>query len=310
MKRRDWELRLSNKRKNRLLIGLTVIFLVILAIPTFFWMKNTNKTMAERRKSMMSPVIMIPGSSATTNRFNELVTLLNKDTNRKHSLLKIEVKTDGSLKYSGKIDRNDNEPIIVVGFENNHDGYSNIKKQAAWFNIAFKALSEQYKFNNFKAFGHSNGGLIWTYWLEHYYSDYQDEISIKKLMTLGTPYNFDETNSKNRTIMLNEFIKKKSKIPSSLVVYSISGGESYDSDGLVPENSVEAGKYIFQNQVKHYTMMTVTGATAQHSSLPQNKEVVQVIEQYLLNKDKANDGQGPVNNIKRFELNGKKKSKK
>ena len=309
MKRRGEKLHLNSKRKNRFIIITTLIFLIILAIPTFFWMKNTNKIMAERRKSMMSPVIMIPGSSATTNRFNELVTLLNKDTHRNHSLLKIEVQTDGSLKYSGKIDRNDNEPFIVVGFENNHDGYSNIKKQTGWFDIAFNALSKQYKFNNFKAFGHSNGGLIWTYWLEHYYDQYRDEISIKKLMTLGTPYNFDETNSKNRTLMLNEFIKNKQKIPSSLIVYSISGGESYDSDGLVPESSVEAGKYIFQNQVKHYTAMTVTGADAQHSSLPQNKEVVQVIEQYLLNSQKSNDNQQPANNIKRFELSSKKKKK-
>lgn len=309
MKEREEKLHLNNKRKNKFIIIGTLIFLVILAIPTFFWMKNTNKIMAERRKSMMSPVIMIPGSSATTNRFNELVTLLNKDTHRNHSLLKIEVQTDGSIKYSGKIDRNDNEPFIVVGFENNRDGYSNIKKQAAWFDIAFNALTEQYKFNNFKAFGHSNGGLIWTYWLEHYYDQYEDEIAIKKLMTLGTPYNFDETNSKNRTLMLNEFIKNKKKIPSSLIVYSIYGGESYDSDGLVPESSAEAGKYIFQNQVKHYTAMTVTGADAQHSSLPQNKEVVQVIEQYLLNTQKERENQQPANNIKRFELNNKKKKK-
>lgn len=309
MKRRGEKLHLNSKRKNRFIIITTLIFLIILAIPTFFWMKNTNKIMAERRKSMMSPVIMIPGSSATTNRFNELVTLLNKDTHRNHSLLKIEVQTDGSLKYSGKIDRNDNEPFIVVGFENNHDGYSNIKKQTGWFDIAFNALTEQYKFNNFKAFGHSNGGLIWTYWLEHYYDQYRDEISIKKLMTLGTPYNFDETNSKNRTLMLNEFIKNRKEIPSSLIVYSIYGGESYDSDGLVPESSAEAGKYIFQNQVKHYTAMTVTGADAQHSSLPQNKEVVQVIEQYLLNTQKERENQQPANNIKRFELNSKKKKK-
>ena len=309
MKRRGEKLHLNSKRKNRFIIITTLIFLIILAIPTFFWMKNTNKIMAERRKSMMSPVIMIPGSSATTNRFNELVTLLNKDTHRNHSLLKIEVQTDGSLKYSGKIDRNDNEPFIVVGFENNHDGYSNIKKQTGWFDIAFNALTEQYKFNNFKAFGHSNGGLIWTYWLEHYYDQYRDEISIKKLMTLGTPYNFDETNSKNRTLMLNEFIKNRKEIPSSLIVYSIYGGESYDSDGLVPESSAEAGKYIFQNQVKHYTAMTVTGADAQHSSLPQNKEVVQVIEQYLLNTQKERENQQPANNIKRFELNSKKNKK-
>ena len=72
-------------------------------------------------------------------------------------------------------------------------------------------------------------------------------------------------------------------------VYSVSGGENYESDGLVPESSVAAGKYIFQNQVKHYTTMTITGADAQHSSLPQNKQVVQLIEQYLLENNNGDN---------------------
>ena len=56
---------------------------------------------------------------------------------------------------------------------------------------------------------------------------------------------------------------------------------------------MEAGKYIFQNQVKSYTTMTVTGAEAQHSSLPQNKQVVKIIQQYLL---KQQVKPGPSNN--------------
>ena len=49
------------------------------------------------------------------------------------------------------IDAKDNEPVIVVGFENNKDGYSNIKKQAKLFNQAFEALQEKYNFNNLRA---------------------------------------------------------------------------------------------------------------------------------------------------------------
>ena len=65
---------LNKKRisKNRLLLLGTFIFLIVLSIPTFFWIKSANHDLAERRKSQMSPVIMIPGSSATTERFNEL----------------------------------------------------------------------------------------------------------------------------------------------------------------------------------------------------------------------------------------------
>ncbi|MCW8089801.1 alpha/beta hydrolase [Lactobacillus jensenii] len=285
MKRLMQKMRL-NKDYCRILSALIVV--IATAIPTIIWVNSANKIRAQRHNSQVSPVIMVPGSSATTERFNQLVKLLNQKTDRKHSLLKVNVGTDGSLTYSGSISKQDQEPIIVVGFKNNHDGYSNIKKQAKWLNIAFNALSKQYKFNNFKAFGHSNGGLIWTYWLEHYYSEYSSIINIKVLMTLGSPYNFSESNIKNKTQMLTDFIKYKSKIPKSLTVYSISGGENYESDGLVPENSVEAAKYVFQKQVAHFTAMTVTGLDAQHSSLPQNKQVVELIKQYVLQKDNQN----------------------
>ena len=276
-----------NKRNFKWLL---ILFLLVLAlsIPGYSWMKKTNHDRAERRKSMVSPVVMVPGSSATVERFNPLIAKLNKNNPHPHSVLKVEVQTNGELKYSGSINKGDNEPIIVIGFENNKDGYSNIKKQAKWFDMAFEQVSESYKFNNFKAFGHSNGGLILTYWLEHYYSDYSDEIKIKKLMTLASPFNFNESNISHKTQMLSDFIKYKSKLPKSLVVYSLTGGQSYESDGIVPEASVAAAKYVFQNQVKQFTEMTVTGTNANHSALPQNKEVVDAIKQYLLKKESNN----------------------
>ncbi|RVU71425.1 MULTISPECIES: alpha/beta hydrolase [Lactobacillus] len=269
---------------------LVVLFIVLLAlsIPAFFWMKKTNHDRAQRRKSLLSPVVMVPGSSATIERFNSLIAMLNEDSPHPHSVLKIKVMKDGSLKYKGSINRGDNEPFIVIGFENNKDGYSNIKKQAGWLDTAFYEISQTYKFNNFKAFGHSNGGLVWTYWLEHCYSEYESEIKIKRLMTLASPFNFDEDNLNHRTQMLADFIKYKKQLPKSLKVYSLTGGQTYESDGIVPENSVAAAKYIFQNQVKSFMEITVTGKQANHSDLPQNEQVVQVMKQYLLSKNKQN----------------------
>lgn len=268
-------------KRNWKWVALMAAVLLIFVVPTFFWVRNNNRFLAQRRKSQMSPIIMVPGSSATTDRFNGLVDLMNRDSFAKHSLLKVKVDTDGSVSYSGSIHRGDLEPIIVIGFVDNHDGYSNIKKQAGWLNIAFYNLSQQYRFNNFKAFGHSNGGLIWTYWLEHYYSRYRDSIQMRRLMTLGTPYNFSEKSANHKTQMLTDFIKRKNQIPKKLVVFSVSGGQDYESDGRVPEASVDAGKYIYQKQAASYTTMKVTGSDAQHSSLPQNRQVVSLIEQYL-----------------------------
>ncbi len=265
-----------------ILTGISLALVLLFAFPTYTWMQHRNEEMSIRRHSRFSPVLMVPGSSATTQRFNQLISLLNSSTIEKHSVLKVEVGEDGTLNYSGQISKGDQEPFIIIGFQDNHDGYANIKKQAVWFDDAFSLLSDQYKFNNFKAFGHSNGGLILTYWLEHYYATYRDQIKIKRLMTVGTPYNFNEKSIADKTQMLEDFLKNKKKIPTNLSVYTVIGGQNYESDGIVPEESVAAGKYIYQKQVKTYMSMMVTGDDAQHSSLPQNRQVLQLIEQYLL----------------------------
>ncbi|SCA91551.1 hypothetical protein LP2241_20321 [Pseudolactococcus piscium] len=50
-----------------------------------------------------------------------------------------------------------------------------------------------------------------------------------------------------------------------------------------------AGKYIFQNQVKTYTQITVSGSDAEHSSLPENTEVITLIQEYLLSVPKRGE---------------------
>ena len=173
-----------------------LLVIILLTIPAYFQIHSSNQLRAQRQRATMSPIIMIPGSSATKERFNRLVNLLNRDTHQKHSLLKVEVYNNGKITYSGKINKGDREPFIVVGFQNNHDGYDNIKKQATMFDAAFAQLSEEYQFNNFKAFGHSNGGLIWTRWIETYYADYKDDIKLRFLMTVASPFNLAETSIK------------------------------------------------------------------------------------------------------------------
>lgn len=275
-------------------IGLVLAFafIIVLAIPSYSWTRQNIKAIEKFHNSKLSPIIMIPGSSATENRFDGLVKKLNQ-TKRgvKHSLLKVKVWNDGRITYSGSISSKDNEPIIVVGFENNADGYNNIKKQAKMFHAAFADLQNKYSFNNFKAFSHSNGGLIYTAFIENYLNEY--DVDLKTLMTVGTPYNFNETNINNKSEMLADFIKNKKNIPSTLIMYSVAGTITYDSDELVPDASVSAGKYIYQNQAKSYTEITVTGEDAQHSDLPTNDEVVSLVNQYIVESQREEQKQAP-----------------
>ncbi len=274
-------------KKTALVFTLVCLFLIGLAVPSYSWTRKNVQKIEKFYNSKLSPIIMIPGSSATENRFDGLVTKLNQDRQgTKHSLLKVKVWNDGTITYSGSIDAKDNEPIIVIGFENNKDGYSNIKKQAEMVNHAFEALQEKYNFNNFKGLAHSNGGLIYTAFIENYLGDY--DVDLKTLMTIGTPYNFTETNIKNKSEMLADFIKNKEAIPTTLHMYSVAGTITYDSDELVPDASVSAGKYIYQNQAASYTEITVTGEDAQHSDLPTNDEVVALIKQHIESQDHQN----------------------
>ncbi|MGQ2376368.1 alpha/beta hydrolase [Companilactobacillus zhachilii] len=285
--------RTLRKNKNfKYLVALGLI-LILLGIPSYMWTKSNVTTLAGRYNSPMSPVIMIPGSSATANRFDDLVKTINRQYGEHHSLLKMTVHKNDKITYTGSIRPNDTRPFIVVGFENNKDGYSNIKQQAAWFNIAFNKLKDRYRFNNFNAFGHSNGGLIWTYFLEHYFDD--STITVNQMLTVGTPYNFEEKSTSNRTQMLNDLVKDRNKIPEDLTYYSIAGTQLYTDDGIVPIGSVDAGKYIYEGHIKRYTLITLTGTKAQNSDMIANNQFIDIFHQYIVGNGINGMGQNPPN---------------
>lgn len=48
-------------------------------------------------------------------------------------------------------------------------------------------------------------------------------------------------------------LRHRNKLPKYLTMYSVAGTKNYVADGIVPVSSVEAGKYIYQGAVRHYT---------------------------------------------------------
>lgn len=271
--------------KRKLMIGsLTIVLVLAVFIPSLLWLQQRITHYKTNYRTPLDPTIMVPGSSASQDRFDTLITQLREETKTAHSVLKVKVATNGQLSYTGSIRRGDNQPFIVIAFENNHDGYTNINKQAQWLNIAFKSLVQTYHFNHFSALGHSNGGLILSLFLEKYFAQTKN-VTIDRLMTIATPYNMESDSTTTQTAMLKELIAGRRNLPKKLTVYSVAGTENYSSDGTVPANSVNQGKYVFQNYVAHYTQITVTGDDTTHSDLPQNKQIVLLIRQYLLQEN-------------------------
>ncbi len=261
--------------KNKVILITSVILLLVLGFFSHKAIAQSSDKEAKIQNSRMKPIIFVPGSSATINRFDDLFKELNA-TGPVHSVLKVQVNENNQLVFHGKLNPRDRQPFIVVGFQDNRDGYSNIKKQTKWLNLALTEIQNRYHFRDFSAIGHSNGGLVWTNYLEQDYA--ASSFNIPTLMTLGTPFNFSETSMQRRTEMLNDFIADNNQLPDNLVMYSVAGTDDYTDDGIVPVESVLAGKYIYQNKVKSYTQIIVSGANAQHSSLPENPEVVNLIQ--------------------------------
>ncbi|MFR6021190.1 MAG: alpha/beta hydrolase, partial [Lactobacillaceae bacterium] len=81
-----------------LLLLVSVLAVTAIMLPATSWMEQNVKSARVVHNSRMQPIILIPGSSATEDRFNTLITQLNAQTTG-HSLLKITVKTNGTLTY-------------------------------------------------------------------------------------------------------------------------------------------------------------------------------------------------------------------
>ncbi len=77
--RPNWQ----RRRRSLLVLVLGLLFLGFLIQPSYQWTKTNVAAMAGRHDSQMSPIIMIPGSSATQNRFDTLVKQLNKADHRR-----------------------------------------------------------------------------------------------------------------------------------------------------------------------------------------------------------------------------------
>lgn len=272
--------------KKKTWINIIIGIMLLLTIPAYQTMQASVNSERVWHNSRVSPVIFIPGSSANQDRFDNLFQQMHLGKRKlKRSVLKITVQKNDKIKTSGSIAARDQEPFIVIAFQNNQDGYTNISQQTRWLKIAMNYLTNNYNFNNFSAIGHSNGGLIWTWYLEKYFN--RNDLTINSLMTVGTPYNSLESNIKNETAIFRQLYRNKENLPANLIVYAIAGTKNYQDDGIVPYQSVEAGKYIYQKQVKKYTQITVTGENSSHGSLLDNPQVTRLVQENIMDNRKT-----------------------
>ncbi len=226
------------------------------------------------------PLILIPGTDANGNRFDNFMNELMKQVGKK-DILKINVKTDGTTEWTSSLSKKSIDPFIVISFSDSSE--KGVEKQAEWTDIAMKKAHQLYSFKSYNALGHSNGGLVWTIYLENI--AYQPSSQMKSLITLGTPYNYLDPKanpypnraSLTETDMLKQMISKRKRLPNSLKMISIGGNYKEDSDGIVPLTSALSSRKIYKNKVASYSEKIFHGDNARHNMLTENPEVINYI---------------------------------
>ncbi|MFR8086488.1 MAG: alpha/beta hydrolase, partial [Leuconostoc gelidum] len=63
--------------KNKIILILSLLFMVVLGFYGQHWVAQTSTSQSKIQNSRMTPVIFIPGSSATVNRFDNLLSTIN-----------------------------------------------------------------------------------------------------------------------------------------------------------------------------------------------------------------------------------------
>ena len=255
---------------------MTVIFLFSLII----FYKSTKNTAEQKVNSTQVPLILIPGTNGDRNRFDNFMNMIMKKIG-KRDIIKINVKTDGTTEWTSSLTKKSIAPFIVISFSDSSE--KGVEKQAEWTDIAMKKAHQLYSFNSYNALGHSNGGLVWTIYLEK--MTQKSTSQMKNLITLGTPYNYLDSNanpypnssSLTETDMLRRMINKKGKIPHSLRMISIAGNYKNNGDGVVPLTSALSSSKIYKNQAKSYDEKIFYGINASHGKLIENDQIIDYI---------------------------------
>lgn len=242
----------------------------------------------QKIKPVREAFIMIPGSDTKADRFvkfqHDLNQVENKQGNFPHSMLEVTVKPNGRIHYAGKVSKLDRHPIITIAFAQNNDNYATVKRDAKLLTLAMDQIKNNYQIRRFSGFGHSNGGLVWTYWLEHYYYQPAD-YKLTNIMLVGTPFNGYSNNSAVFIPQLRDLVKYRHNIDPNINIINVLGTRSYISDTLVPENSALAAKYIYQPVSHNYMAVTLTGRQVSHYELPQDSRLIQLIRDLIWHED-------------------------
>ncbi len=207
------------------------------------------------------------------------------------------VDKNGNVKLSGHISKNAQNPIIKVGFLDNHN--HNYQTDARFAYNAITSVQTKYPFTKMNLVGHSMGNMDILFMLLYYGQRKKNSHRLNgKLILLVTLMGFVACKILLIRIIIKmvnpikwiQIIKKLTKLrqiyPKGVSVMNIYGDleNGTHSDDDVTIYSARSLKYLVSPRASHYEEHMITGPNAQHSKLHENPKVDDLLIKFLWGK--------------------------
>lgn len=247
-------------------------------------------------KTKIIPTVMMHGTNGTRRSLGSMIKRLTKMKKAK-KVMDIEVSKQGEITLIGDLDYYNNgpAPLIQVIFK---EGNPTEWQQGMWLNSVLTKLQEEYGVVEVDFVGHSMGGITGLRYIVDHAHDLRN-VQIRKLVCIGSPFNSEVVHESGVTKYdcddkgprhlhetyrylqtYQEHFSKKIRI---LNIYGdLKNGSR--SDGVVSTSSARALKHLVDGKVGCYLEREIKGWRAQHSLLHENRQVDDLVAQFLWRK--------------------------
>ncbi|WP_207695350.1 hypothetical protein DOK67_0001821 [Enterococcus sp. DIV0212c] len=250
-----------------------------------------NSTATETIQKTSIPTLFIHGYSGGNNSFGRMIKRMEGNDRTKKELV-LTVSVDGKVQAKGKLTGKKNNPSVQVLFQDNK---SNEWNQAEWIKNCLTYIQKNYGVTEVNLVGHSMGGASSL----RYLTTFGDDTSlpkINKFIGIAAPFNnfvelsngetIDDVINNGPTVQSEryvDYVNGIEKVSKDIKVMIIAGDveDGSLSDEAVPVADALSAVSLFKTHGNEVQEKIFYGKSAQHSQLHENKEVDQLVADFL-----------------------------
>ncbi|MBN7276336.1 alpha/beta hydrolase [Lactobacillus acetotolerans] len=286
----------SKIRKSKFLIFLMLLLILLVTACSKRTVKP-NKQLSKTQVGYISttPTFFFHGWGSSVNAESHMVNAA-QEANVTKDVMTAIVDKNGNVKLSGHISKNAQNPIIKVGFLDNHN--HNYQTDARFAYNAITAVQTKYPFTKMNLVGHSMGNMDILFMLL-YYGQRKKFPQVKRQVDIAGHFNgirgmqntaYSHNYKNGKPHQMDSDYKKLTKLrqiyPKGVSVMNIYGDldNGTHSDDDVTIYSARSLKYLVSPRASHYEEHMITGPNAQHSKLHENLKVDDLLIKFLWGK--------------------------